>query len=639
MTMTTDTILVVDDNPEARTWLVASLRSAGDYVCLAAASLSEARAHLKAQLPQLLIVDAQLGDEDGLALLSEYALAAPIIMTTTQCSVDELSAMLDAGARDVLVQPFEAPRLASAVARALRMGQTQRERDALREQVDRQSQEFNALYTVGKTISSLLNIDEILTLVVSAAVNLTGAEQGSLLLHDPATGELLLRAQYNLSAKMAQRMRVKVNDSLIGRVVQSGRPVMLSGHELLKVQTSLLVKAILAVPLIVGDKVIGALTVDNQLSPRAFGKHDVHLLATLADAASIAIENARLFAAVEQERAKLDTILREMQDLVIVTDDHLHVLLINAAGRQALQLDDSALGQPLNRVLAVQQLLELFEQRHLDETIWRADITLPDGRVLQGQLSPLPGVGYGAVLRDITRLKELDRIKSEFVSIVSHDLRTPLTTIRGYVSLLPRVGPLTDMQQDFVARVERSMDSIVELIADLLDIGKIEAGVDWEMTAVSLHTVVSEAVDRLRANAELHRQTLQVIAPELPPVLGNQRRLEQVVVNLVGNAIKYTPEAGRIDVTLYEDDGFLVLQVSDTGIGISLDDQRRVFDKFYRVESEATEKISGTGLGLSIVRAIVKKHAGRVWVHSELGAGSKFTVLLPRYTPHKKSGT
>ena len=136
---------------------------------------------------------------------------------------------------------------------------------------------------------------------------------------------------------MAQRMRVKINDTVIGRVVQSGRPVMLSGNDLLKVQTSLLVKAILAVPLIVGDKVIGALTVDNQISPRAFGKHDVHLLTTLADAAAIAIENARLFAAAEHERAKLDTILREMQDVVIVTDDNLHVLLINAAARQALQ--------------------------------------------------------------------------------------------------------------------------------------------------------------------------------------------------------------------------------------------------------------------------------------------------------------
>jgi two-component system NtrC family sensor kinase len=263
---------------------------------------------------------------------------------------------------------------------------------------------------------------------------------------------------------------------------------------------------------------------------------------------------------------------------------------------------------------------------------------LPDGRVLQGQLSQLSGVGYSAVLRDITRLKELDRIKSEFVAIVSHDLRTPLTTIRGYVSLLPRVGPLNDVQQDFVARVELSMDGIVDLIDDLLDIGRIEAGIDWAMTAVPLQRVVREVAERLRPNADMHQQTLSVSVPNTSLVLGNQRRLEQVVANLVGNAIKYTPNYGKIDVALREDDGFLVLQVSDTGIGISREDQHRIFDKFYRVESEATEKISGTGLGLSIVKAIVKKHSGRVWVQSELGQGSTFTVLLPRYAEDKKPG-
>jgi signal transduction histidine kinase len=183
------------------------------------------------------------------------------------------------------------------------------------------------------------------------------------------------------------------------------------------------------------------------------------------------------------------------------------------------------------------------------------------------------------------------------------------------------------------------MDSIVDLIADLLDIGKIEAGVDWEMTAVPLHEVVREVADRLRANVDLHQQTFNVNVPDLPPVLGNQRRLEQVAANLISNAIKYTPDFGRIDVTLHEDDGFLVLQISDTGIGISLEDQRRIFDKFYRVESEATEQIGGTGLGLSIVKAIVKKHSGRVWVQSALGFGSTFTVLLPRYTPNKKSSS
>jgi two-component system, OmpR family, phosphate regulon sensor histidine kinase PhoR len=636
MAMTTTTILLVDDNAEARAWLIDNVLRPEGHAFVEAASLSEARTIIVTQPPQIIILNTRLGHENGLTLLTEYGLRYPFIVTTPHPSVDEMSATLEAGAVDVLVKPFEPQRLARALARAVRMVKSASDQQALREQVDRQAQEFNALYTVGKRISGLFNTDDILALVVSAAVNLSGAEQGSLMLIKPETGELYLRAQHSLTTQATQKLRLKVNDTLMGRVIQSGRPMMLSGVDLRKVQTALLVKSILGVPLSVGDKVIGVLTVENQVSPRSFGKHDVHLLTTLADQAAIAIENARLFRAAERERAKLSTILREMQDVVIVADDELRIILANAAAREAFQLNDTAIGQPLVEVVAVQPLIDLFEQRNTEDFVWRADITLPDGRVLQGQLSQLEGVGYGAVLRDITRLKELDRIKSEFVSIVSHDLRTPLTAIRGYVSLLPRVGPLTEMQQDFVARVERSMDSIVDLIADLLDIGKIEAGVDWEMQAVPLHAVVREAVERLQPTADLHQHILTVDVPDLPPVSGNLRRLEQVTANLIGNAIKYTPDNGRIRVSLHEDDGFLILQVSDNGIGISLEDQRHIFDKFYRVESEATEQISGTGLGLSIVKAIIKKHSGRVWVHSELGRGSTFTVLLPRYKDKAK---
>jgi two-component system phosphate regulon sensor histidine kinase PhoR len=636
MAMADNLILLIDENAEARARLIESALLPEGCAWAEAASLNEARVCLQTQPPQVVILDTRLDQENGSALLSEYGLRYPFIVTAAGCSVDELSAALDAGAVDVLVKPFEPQRLTRTLARVLRMVRSASEQQALREQVDRQVQEFNALYTVSKRISGLFYTDEILALVVSAAVNLSGAERGSLMLIEPETGILYLRAQYSLPVQTTQKLRIKIDDTLPGRVIQSGRPVMLSGADLQKVQTSWQANSILGVPLSVGDKVIGVLTVDNQLSPRAFGKHDVHLLTTLADQAAIAIENARLFRAAERERAKLGTILREMQDVVIVTDDELRIVLINEAAYAAFQLTAADLGQPLAQVVAVQPLIDLFEQRNSEDFVWRADITLPDGRVLQGQLSQLEGVGYGAVLRDITRLKELDLIKSEFVSIVSHDLRTPLTAIRGYVSLLPRVGPLTEMQQDFVTRVERSMDSIVDLIADLLDIGKIEAGVDWEMHAVVFHAVLRDVIERLQPTADLRQQVLAVDVPDLPPVMGNQRRLDQVAANLLGNAIKYTPDKGRISISLREDDGFLILQVRDSGLGISLEDQRHIFEKFYRVESEATAKISGTGLGLSIVKAIIKKHSGRVWVESELGQGSTFTVLLPEYLDHAK---
>ena len=635
--MAGETILIVEDEAEVRSALVAQLTRAGGYVCIAAASLTEARAHFTTASPQLVLVKDQLGRERGLDLLAECGPRIPLLLTTAQPTVELMSAALAAGAHDVLIQPFDLDRVEQSIGRALRMAQTLHERDQLHDQIGRQNQEFNALYTVGKKVSALLDTEEILTLVVSAAAHLSGAEEGALMLPDPVSGDLFLRAHYNLTDDAIQNLRVKVTDALMRRVIAGGRPIMLSGGEALKARTVLPVKSILCVPLFVGERVTGVLTVGRRSTSQPFSEHHVHLLSTLADSAAIAIENARLYWQADSERAKLDTILREIEDIVIVTDAELRLLLLNNAARAAFNLTDAALGQALAEVIPIKAVTDLFDQRKLRSQAWRADIVLADGRTLQGQLSVLSGIGYGAVLHDITRLKELDKIKSEFVSIVSHDLRTPLTAIRGYVELLPRVGPLNEQQREFVARVEYSMTNIVSLIGDLLDIGRIEAGVDWDMKPLALEAIVREAVDDLQPEAAQAQQQLTAQLTPLPPVMGNARRLRQVVNNLVSNGLKYTPDGGQITVTAREDGEFIFLQVRDTGIGIALEDQRHVFDKFFRVRSDATERINGSGLGLSIVKAIVEKHNGRVWVESAPGTGSTFTVVLPKYLKSDES--
>lgn len=629
--MADETILIVDDEAEARTALVAQLARTSSYVCIAAASLTEARAHIATASPHLVIVKDRLGRERGLDLLAECHSRIPLLLTTAHPTVELMSAALAAGARDVLIQPFDLDRVAHSIERALRMAQTLRERDSLADRIARQDQEFNALYTVGKKVSALLDTEEILTLVVSAAVHLSGAEEGALMLPDPVSGDLFLRAHYNLSDDAIQNLRVKVTDALMSRVIAGGRPIMLSGGDALKTRTVLPVKSILCVPLFVGERVTGVLMVGRRSASQPFSEHHVHLLSTLADSAAIAIENSRLYSQADSERAKLDTILREIEDIVIVTDADLRLLRLNKAALAAFNLTEAALGQLLADAIPVKAVTDLFDQHKLRSQAWRADIVLADGRTLEGQLSVLSGIGYGAVLHDITRLKELDKIKSEFVSIVSHDLRTPLTAIRGYVELLPRVGPLNEQQRDFVARVEYSMTNIVSIISDLLDIGRIEAGVGWEMKPLALEPIVREAVDDLQPEAARAQQQLAAQLTPLTPVVGNARRLRQVVNNLVSNGLKYTPAGGQISVMAREDGDFVFLQVRDTGMGIALEDQRHVFDKFYRVRSDATERINGSGLGLSIVKAIVEKHNGRVWVESEPGKGSTFTVVLPKY--------
>jgi two-component system NtrC family sensor kinase len=630
--MLNESILIIDNSAESRSWLKDNVLPALDYTFIDATQLDEARAKINRFHPFLILVAVADRASNILAFIVEHAAATPLILIQNQLSPAEMQSALHAGVRDVLIWPFEPNRLLQSIERIRRQRQVEIERDGLLAQTKSQADEFSALHAVGKKTAALLDLEEILTTVVSAAVTLTRAEQGSLMLLDPDTGELYLRASQNLAEPGAQRLRIKVNDSLMGQVVQSGQPVVLSGNELVKIRTSFLVKALMSVPLLVGSKVIGVLSVDNKVSNQAFGEHAMNLLLPFADYAAIAIENARLYSAVETERAKLDTMLRDIQDAVIVVDPEMRILLVNNAARDAFNLLTETVGQPLTEVIHNSRVLDLFDQRKLRAHNWRAEIVLDDGRTLQGVLSVLSGIGFGAVMQDISSLKELDRIKSEFVSIVSHDLRTPLTTIRGYVSLLPRAGTLNEQQLEFVQRVEQSMTNIVDLIADLLDIGKIEAGLDWEMVPTEMHMVVQEAAQQLQPATQIKQQVMIVKAPTLPPIMGNARRLRQLVANLIGNAIKYTPDHGRVEVDLHEDEGFLVLQVSDSGLGISPEDQRRIFDKFFRVESDATLHVVGSGLGLSIVKAIAEKHGGRVWVQSQLGQGSTFTVLLPKHT-------
>ncbi len=640
--MANETILIIDDSAQSRDFLTeAALRPAG-YKVLAATDLASGLSTALRKSPDAIILSMQLAGEAGLELLKKVRQSGqdiPVVLVSMRRTEPWVAEAFHYGACDFMVKPFDPPELLATLDRALVGARARRERDEMieklnqtRRQTERQLQELNALYTMGKTVTAQLNLERVLTEVVEACVYLTRAEEGSLMLLDENTNELYLRAAKNLDQRTTRGLRMRVDDTVLGRVVSTGRPVVLNGSELHKIRTSYLVKALLMVPLKAPpERVIGVLGVTNQVADRPFTERDVFLISAIADYASIAIENARLFTLAEAERGKLEAILRGTEDAVIAVDHERKLLLSNPAARRMFRLEPPAqAGRPLAQVTKNEDLLALFEYLPQPGHPATCEITLADGTILQAQVSMVEDLGCVAIMRDITQLKELDRIKSEFVSVVSHDLRTPLTTIRGYVALLPRVGPLNEMQQGFVDKVERSMASITELIGDLLDIGRIEAGLDQEKQVCRLDTVVQDSVEQVRPSAEEKDHRLIVdINPDLQPLLGNPQRLGQMVANLLTNAVKYTPNNGQITVRLRQERQYLLLSVSDTGIGIPYEDQPYVFDKFYRVESKDTAGIPGTGLGLSIVQTIAQKHGGRVWVESAPEKGSTFSVLLP----------
>ncbi|RLC62066.1 MAG: hypothetical protein DRI48_10000 [Chloroflexi bacterium] len=336
---------------------------------------------------------------------------------------------------------------------------------------------------------------------------------------------------------------------------------------------------------------------------------------------------------LEAERRQLEAVLTNTEDVVLLVGEGAEdaVILANQAARRAFDMNGDVAGRPLTRVTQDEILADVFHQARVRGEPAHAEIPLPDGRTLNAHVTPIPGVGRVAVMQDITHIKELDRLKSEFVSTVSHDLRSPLTSIKGFADLLPAVGPLNEQQMHFLEKIQNGVNTVTVMISDLLDLGRIEAEVRMEVEPCEVGAIVQKAVQAQENHAELKKQSLEVqIATDLPPVVGNPVRLGQVVSNLLSNAIKYTPTGGHISVSVTAQDGEqIVLAVRDDGIGISQDDLPHIFDKFYRADRPETADIVGSGLGLSIVKTIVEKHQGRTWVESQLGKGTTFTIVLP----------
>ena len=392
----------------------------------------------------------------------------------------------------------------------------------------------------------------------------------------------------------------------------------------------------LAFPLLTKGRLVGVLVVEYHRR-EDFPAPEIEFLDTLSGQAAIAIENARLFDAVENERRRLEAILISTNDAIIVTDQSNRVLLVNPAADQTFGLRVSAVtGRSVLELDTHPDLVDLLVKSASESSVLTREIVLPDGRTLYASASPIGGdsdgpQGYVVVMRDITHLKEIDNMKSEFVATVSHDLRSPLTYMKGYTSLVASSGALNEKQTEYIQKIRLGISQMTELIEDLLDIGKIDAGVGVNMVPCRLDALVERIAAEMGVRARAKGLDFSVaISPSLTLVTADETLIRQAIINLIDNAIKYTPN-GFVRVRVYQAQEEVVIKVEDSGIGIPAADLPRLFEKFYRVKTREALKMRGTGLGLSIVKSIVTIHKGRVWVESELNRGSAFYVALPVY--------
>ena len=331
----------------------------------------------------------------------------------------------------------------------------------------------------------------------------------------------------------------------------------------------------------------------------------------------------------EAERVKLEAIISNIQDGVLVLDEYHHILLANRTIYETFSLNGTPiLGMYVKDVIPNADLSALIDRAQKGALKYH-EINFDDGRVYNAQYTPLPRIGSAITMQDISYLKEIDRLKNDFVHTVSHDLRSPLTSVLGYMELIERTGPLNESQHEFLGRLQASVHHMTGLVNELLDLGRLESGFDTRREAVYLDNMLEYSLNVFDNQIKKKRiQLTSDIAGDLKPLRANPIRIRQMIDNLVGNAIKYTPDGGSVKVSMSMQESQIILRVADSGPGIPPDEQSRIFEKFFRA-SNRPQTVEGTGLGLAIVKSIVESHQGRVWVESKVGVGSTFIVLLP----------
>jgi signal transduction histidine kinase len=389
-------------------------------------------------------------------------------------------------------------------------------------------------------MSTSLDMNQLLESSVVSLRQVLHCRSANIWLADPASQTLKIHVAAGLQDKWKNAAKLQWGEGIVGQVAASGKPLYVPDtHRVDFIFFDATVRSLLCVPLMVHERVIGALAVDQDV-PDAFTLQDERILTIAASQAAVAIENARLY-----------------QDLK----------------ERALHLEKAYI-----------------------------------------------------------ELQEIDRLKDELVQNVSHELRTPLTFVKGYVEMLldGDMGQINERQRESLSIVAEKTNAITRLVSDIIFLQQIEHE-SLELAELDMAQVVRRAMQSNQASATAAHLTLtSPITPDLAPAYADRDRVNQVLDNLIGNAIKFSPQGGEITVQLEDAGEMLQVSVSDSGIGIPEEQVERIFERFYQVDGSATRKFGGAGLGLAIVKRIVEAHGGRIWVKSQLGRGSTFFFTLPK---------
>ncbi len=574
-------------------------------------------------------------------------------------------------------------------------------------EAERRTRQLTTLNEVTRQLTSTLELTPLLSNILNKAVEILNCEAGSLLMVDEQTDDLVISVAVGEVADTLIGQRVPAGSGVVGKSVRTRQPVMVNDVQKSvdwfskpDQQTGFITRALLVIPLMVQDKVIGVIEVINRRDALSFTSDDQDLLSAFAAQAGVAIQNARLYTNTDQalsarveELQVMQRIDRELNTsldisramritlewamrqsgasagLVTIVQDK--TLQIMASQGYANELESFAEGRMSSDLFQLDQVVESGAPRQLtvarDGGLLRGARvqtvipirreTATTGLILLESLQPEP---YGEEkMNFLLRLSDHASIaianaqlyaavqaanlaKSEFVSFVAHELKNPMTSIKGYTELLAvgAVGPINEAQTNFLSTIRANIDRMNTLISDLNDVTKIEVGrLRLDFKAIKLAEIVDEINRSTHKQIEEKSQKFEIALPaDLPPLWADRVRLTQVLVNLVSNANKYTDKSGEIlfsaerTANQWDPQGaaeVVHIWVRDNGIGISEEDQKKIFQKFFRSEDPKTREAPGTGLGLNITRSLVEMQGGKIWFESQFRVGTTFHITVP----------
>ena len=344
---------------------------------------------------------------------------------------------------------------------------------------------------------------------------------------------------------------------------------------------------------------------------------------------SLTLEMDELHITLDQELQQA-TVLENTAFAILVFDAQAKLIFANPAGQKLFDDWEPKLGQKLPTDSGYESLQKLLDKARHSQTPFAGEIVWSDKRIFSAEISPVQADSLAVTLYDVSRFKELEKLEKEFVAGVVHDLRNPITSIIGFSHLIKQVGPLTDTQQEFVQHIQNAAANMMGLVENMLNLTKMDLGAESRHDTLDLTAVLWEIADEFQPQAEAKRQLLTIgdTAPN-SIVQGDALQLRQALRNLIGNALKYTPDGGTITLSLQQDAGMVQIKIKDTGYGMPASELPHIFDRFYRVRNNGHDDVEGNGLGLAIVKSIIEQHQGTIAVQSEPGKGSCFTISLP----------